>query len=401
MRGKILWVVALLCLLMAPTATVAASTITVNLDGEAISFDEKPVIREAMVFVPLRTISENLGAQVQWNETTRSITLIKGDVTNALTLDRTEAVKRVDSTGTSKTITLASPPVLLNGTTFVPLRYIAEGFGALVDWEERSNGGLVTITSPKKLTVGSKTVTLGESLQEVRNRLGPADRIDESIYPFQWHVYNKDYASFLMVGIDDSGTIRGFYTNSKLFRYNDELAYGDLHVTTVKGGGTLFTDKYEQNKVHAILVTVGRLDSNKFVDKPEVHRANELENWDATNAFRFNYGLRPLGYDETAAITARGHSQDMADQNYFEHTGLDGRSPWDRYKDNKGPYFGSGENISAGRISGIESFNGWLNSEGHRNNMLSENHTRFGVGTGYNPKSKYRYYYTQFFSSGD
>jgi len=113
---------------------------------------------------------------------------------------------------------------------------------------------------------------------------------------------------------------------------------------------------------------------------------------------RTNYGLKALKIDDIAVKTARQHSQDMADKNYFNHINLDGLTPWDRYKNNGGKNFGSGENIYAGRLLGIEAFDGWLNSEGHRKNMLG-NHNYLGVGFGYNKSAKYYYYLTQFFSS--
>ena len=199
-----------------------------------------------------------------------------------------------------------------------------------------------------------------------------------------------------MVGIKNK-TVLGLYTNSKGFEANG-VNYGDVGVTNDKINIKYYFDKYENNKVHACLIAEEESRYwGKGYDKT-IFEAQEMENFDTTNAFRANYGLNALKIDDIAIITARKHSQDMADKNYFDQTNLEGLSLWDSYINNGGKNFGSGENISAGRLLGIESFDGWLNSEGHRKNMLG-NHNYLGVGFGYNKSADYYYYLTQFFSS--
>ena len=88
----------------------------------------------------------------------------------------------------------------------------------------------------------------------------------------------------------------------------------------------------------------------------------------------------------------------MADNDYFSHTSLDGRSGIDRYLDIKKVSWRQwGENISAGRMYGVDSFDGWVNSEGHRRNILNKNYKYLGIGGGYNSNSYYNSYMTQFF----
>ncbi len=60
-------------------------------------------------------------------------------------------------------------------------------------------------------------------------------------------------------------------------------------------------------------------------------------------------------------------------------------------------YYSMGENIAAGRDDGIDAVDGWVNSSGHRDNMLKNSYTHLGVGTGYDVNSTYKYYATQVF----
>lgn len=89
----------------------------------------------------------------------------------------------------------------------------------------------------------------------------------------------------------------------------------------------------------------------------------------------------PLERDELLELAARGHSQDMLDQDYFDHTGLDGRSPFDRIADagftGPGPL---GENIAAGYRTVEEVMNGWMNSPGHCTNIMNGAYRTIGVG---------------------
>jgi uncharacterized protein YkwD len=91
---------------------------------------------------------------------------------------------------------------------------------------------------------------------------------------------------------------------------------------------------------------------------------------------------------------ARGHSQDMAVNNYFSHTSLDGRT-FDQRIHNAG-YFGSplGENIAAGQSSPTSVMNSWMNSPGHCSNIMNPAFRSIGVGYAYDADATYRHYWT-------
>jgi uncharacterized protein YkwD len=114
------------------------------------------------------------------------------------------------------------------------------------------------------------------------------------------------------------------------------------------------------------------------------------------NVQRAMVGCAAVRVDARLATAARLHSEDMARQNYFSHTSLDGRSPWDRIRA-QGYAYGSAENIAAGYATPAAVMTGWMNSAGHRANILNCANTALGVGIGHG--GSYGIYWTQDFGS--
>lgn len=105
--------------------------------------------------------------------------------------------------------------------------------------------------------------------------------------------------------------------------------------------------------------------------------AAELE---LTNAARRAAGLGELRCDEGLARAARLHSQDMCDQGYFDHDSLDGRTFVDRIDDEGVRWRTVGENIAVGYRTPEAVHEGWMNSDGHRRNILNGAFGRIGIG---------------------
>ena len=124
--------------------------------------------------------------------------------------------------------------------------------------------------------------------------------------------------------------------------------------------------------------------------------AYEQEVFDLVNQIREENGLEPFMYNETLAETARAHSQDMIDRNFFDHTNPDGKSPFDRMRDNGLSYSMAAENIAVGYPSPEAVVEGWMNSEGHRANILG-GCEELGVGLALG--GSYGYYWTQCFAT--
>ena len=102
--------------------------VTVSYNSELVGFDQKPIIENGRTLVPLRAIFEKIGATVEWNGDTQTVTAIKDDVSISLTIDNTTAYKN------GQTITLDVPAKIINGRTLVPVRFVADCFGVDVQW---------------------------------------------------------------------------------------------------------------------------------------------------------------------------------------------------------------------------------------------------------------------------
>lgn len=101
---------------------------------------------------------------------------------------------------------------------------------------------------------------------------------------------------------------------------------------------------------------------------------------DLTNEQRRKNGLANLQPDTALSNVAQEKSNDMQAKNYFSHTSPTYGSPFDMMRDFGVTYNSAGENIAMGQQSAEEVVNAWMNSEGHRKNILSPNFTHIGVG---------------------
>lgn len=99
-----------------------------------------------------------------------------------------------------------------------------------------------------------------------------------------------------------------------------------------------------------------------------------------TNAERTKAGLAPFKTDDKLMAAAREKSQDMQSKNYFSHTSPTFGSPFDRMKALGITYKSAGENIAQGQRTPQEVVKAWMDSPGHRANILNAKFTHIGVG---------------------
>jgi uncharacterized protein YkwD len=121
---------------------------------------------------------------------------------------------------------------------------------------------------------------------------------------------------------------------------------------------------------------------------------------------RVNYereqeGLQPLKWCPSLARAATSHSIDMAERQYFEHISPDGLEVWDRAEAEGYVYRTIGENIAVGQGSVREVMDDWMDSPGHRKNLLDPEYEHFGLGihTG-QYEGRRAIYWTQNFGAG-
>ncbi len=148
-------------LALTSTTVFASSEIAVYVDGTQVSYPTAPVIQNGSTLVPLRQTFQALGSSVDWDSSTQTITADKGDTNIVLTIGNNTAYKNDSS------FNVSVAPQIINGSTFVPLRFVAESFGSDVSWDGSTqtviinSGDDVVVTSP---TVDSNTTTNVSSL---------------------------------------------------------------------------------------------------------------------------------------------------------------------------------------------------------------------------------------------
>ena len=124
--------------LTASPQAVFAQPVTVQLNGQTLSLNPAPIVREGRVFVPLRGIFEHMGASVVYSAGTINAT--KQSTTVQLRIGSSQATVN----GQPQTLDVA--PFIIGASTYVPLRFVAQAFGAVVGWDQATR--VVTINMP-------------------------------------------------------------------------------------------------------------------------------------------------------------------------------------------------------------------------------------------------------------
>ncbi|WP_051775779.1 copper amine oxidase N-terminal domain-containing protein [Paenibacillus tyrfis] len=109
-----------------------ATEIKVILDANLVSFSAPPVITNSTTLVQFRPIFERLGLQIRWDEQNQTIIGQKEETKIQLQIGNPDAIVN------GKAIVLPVAPTIVDGNTFVPIRFISESVDAKVDWDEKS-----------------------------------------------------------------------------------------------------------------------------------------------------------------------------------------------------------------------------------------------------------------------
>ncbi|WP_018395258.1 CAP domain-containing protein [Bacillus sp. 37MA] len=289
------------------------------------------------------------------------------------------------------------------------------------------------LTTPDSQTFSIYNIQIGDARADVEQEIGTPKRHSQNEYGIDWYAYHENYQNFLMVSYDENDQVNGLYTSHDLIsstvgialdtpkktvraklgepmdklrkgltyyilNETDEYDYFHLDDNYV----TVFYDVHENNTVTAIQIIDEDLETAKgsmYADESaSLKEGLEYQLFDVTNAARVTHGLSVLTWDDHVRETARDHSLDMAENNYFDHTNLKGESPFDRMEDDGIHFMAAGENLAYGQYSSVFAHEGLMNSAGHRKNILSDDFGYLGVGVAFNEESQ-PYYTENFFDN--
>ena len=118
----------------------AASEISANVDGKAVNFpDAKPFIdSNGRTLIPVRFVTESLGATVEWNEKYQEVKIKKDNVNISIMINDRDIVVN------GRIKTMDTKAIIKDGRTFVPIRYVAEELGATVGWDPNTKTVIIT-----------------------------------------------------------------------------------------------------------------------------------------------------------------------------------------------------------------------------------------------------------------
>ncbi len=122
---------------------VGSDPLQVFVDGKQVKFDVKPFATNNRTLVPMRAIFEALGAEVTWDQTTKTAVAEKDGVVVKVQIGKAEGT--IEKNGAKEVKQLDVSSMAKGGRTFVPLRFIGEAFGNKVDYKNVSGIGLINI----------------------------------------------------------------------------------------------------------------------------------------------------------------------------------------------------------------------------------------------------------------
>ncbi|MDP1420970.1 CAP domain-containing protein [Peribacillus simplex] len=285
------------------------------------------------------------------------------------------------------------------------------------------------LEAPADASFSVRNIEMGDTKDDVEKLAGEAKRNTRNEYGVDWFAYHENYQNFFMVAYDTNNKVVGLYTNQDLISSKEgikrgtpketvtgkledpvtKLLKGNVYYQIRSDSGeydmfemdnsyvTIFYDKHEKNTVTAIQIIDAKLEKQKsgyFAEAGSgLKKGFEYQLFDLTNASRVNHDLSVLSWDKQVKVTAQDHSADMAVNQYFNHTNLEGESPFDRMEDDKINFRMAGENLAAGQNSSIFAHEGLMNSIGHRENKLQKDFESLGVGVAFDEENKP--YYTE------
>jgi len=208
----------------APVVNEMPGGINVVINGKAFEFDPPPMLENHRTLVPLRALFEALGANVLWEQSTQTVTANIGYTLVTIEIGSNIMLKNGDS------IKLDVPAKLVGDRTYIPLRAVAESFGADVDWDGATQTVYIT-NAPQRLIYNAAI------LQEPR-------------YDIKYHDFTYKLTD---------GQIKATFPKLGIYGTYDTTAYykNDGTLVEISAGGLIRISEYAFNDADYYLEAVG------------------------------------------------------------------------------------------------------------------------------------------------
>ncbi|OPZ86946.1 MAG: hypothetical protein BWY74_03515 [Firmicutes bacterium ADurb.Bin419] len=253
-------ILSLLCSVLLPSsmqtnlaAQQSNDQITILLNGEKLSFDVEPYIKEGRTLVPFRGILEALGAEVIWNPTERSVTAKSSSTEVYL------KIGSVDTLVNGNKVVIDVPAEITNDRTFVPLRFVSENLGATVDWDGTTRTVAITtkifVVEPDDDPVASSgdkdhvaTLKIGDVFDNGRIQI-VIDKVEISNEDKKLYIYGKGNFNGNMIFL-------GVKNTNEYIEYAFFDTVGDeKDMKSFKASADWKSAKYNANKIIVTIVS--------------------------------------------------------------------------------------------------------------------------------------------------
>ncbi|MDF2548513.1 MAG: hypothetical protein K0R93_3411 [Anaerosolibacter sp.] len=251
---RIFTAILLTMMLLSTSVDASSNDIKVTLDGDPLTFDVAPASIQGRTLVPLRTIFEALGAKIDWDDTTKTVTATKGEIKVVLTVGNKQGEIN------DKAIELEVPGTIINNRTLVPARFVAEALGAKVDWDGTTktviiNSSEVVAKNQETNIVQNGVITFDDkSFGYVNTQIyaDPGRYNGKKVIITGFVFRSSDFKEneFKVVRKESSGCTADAYVLGLVCRSENAVDYENDQWVTVKG--TLVVTKYVDPKTNFI-----------------------------------------------------------------------------------------------------------------------------------------------------
>ncbi|MGL4790288.1 MAG: copper amine oxidase N-terminal domain-containing protein [Anaerotignaceae bacterium] len=203
-------------------STVFAS-INLTIDNKPLDMEVPPAIVEGRTLVPLRAIFENLGATVEWEEATKTVTAKRADTTIQLVLESDRAlVNHVEKD-------LDAPAKSVDGRIMVPVRFVAESLNCNVEWSGETETVVITTKQIEEaVKITEEVATVNEITTEIKEVPKSSATTIEQLPPVEETIATKEVAT------TNSGGNVYITKTGKKYHYSNSCNGGTYFKSTLK-----------------------------------------------------------------------------------------------------------------------------------------------------------------------